>query len=1111
FTTGTNSYGVFRIYSHGPPSLYPDTHDAAELYQSPNFDTTGSSSKRPWWSIFGTSLTSVTENMYAPFNNATSYLLTLWSNTGENSKSIPEIKRLVQILRDPRFNMDDLRDYNPEQESKRFDCYIDSGPRISDSESLFNPNDGWTEATVSIRLPYEGLRQRSENDATCFDVENVLYCRPLEVLKSALNEASAEGFHWFPFREYWKSSEDAPAERLYSELYTANAFIEEYAHIVEEQSKVGTGIHPEAVIIGIMLWSDSTHLSSFGNASLWPIYMYIGNQSKYLRCKTSLFAAHHLAYIPKLSDKFQDFYKHVFGVPAAADVITHCKRELMHLIWLLIIDDDFMHAYVHGFCHEFIDGVTRLVFPRFFTYAADYPEKVLLACIKFLAECPCPRCGVLKPKICNIGTKADSASRNKTRRSDSEIIHYQIACARDLIFTKGIPPSSLRIKGVLGTDSLTPVRSAFSQKLFPHGFNHYQMLVPDLMHEFELGVWKAIFIHLMRILHANGSNSTQDLNARYRLVRPFGRGTIRRFGTNASSMKKLAARDYEDLLQCAIPVFEQLLQPPHDKIVSTLLFELATWHAFAKLRLHTESSVRSLENSTQRFGKAIRHFRNVTCTTFITKELPSEQAARGRRVAALRAKQPMTSASTSTERVERSRVTVANSKEKQFNLSTYKLHALGDYAYSIRMFGTTDSYTTQVGETQHKLVKKYYSRASKAHPERGISKQQRRERALLKIAERCNAVDKNLSRDNASESHARRADISPTLRFQDAEKLPYSDPQTKYHIASDTKYKVNVYQWPGDEDPGLRNFLPRLYDHLLSRVMGQEYDGDEHTFSAVERNAITIVNDLIYRHKVLRVNYTTYDLRRNQDSINPRTSPDIIILSREDDTHTTPHPYWYARVVGIFHTYVIRSGLDEAPVPQRIDFLYVRWFGRDLAHRSGWKARHLLRVGFVDSSDPSAFGFLDPALVVRGVHLIPAFKLGQTSEFLPPSVIRSKSDGDKDWVAYYMNIFVDRDMFMRFRGGGVGHKSTRAATNVFLADRHPFDSETAAEDVEENGEDLHDDGIEEECDSQSDEENEEHEGDDADPIASEGEQDLGPEDGEDCEEEGAEALGYDEL
>lgn len=39
---------------------------------------------------------------------------------------------------------------------------------------------------------------------------------------------------------------------------------------------------------------------------------------------------------------------------------------------------------------------------------------------------------------------------------------------------------------------------------------------------------------------------------RYRKVPPFGRGTIRRFHTNASAMKKLAARDFEDLLQVSL-------------------------------------------------------------------------------------------------------------------------------------------------------------------------------------------------------------------------------------------------------------------------------------------------------------------------------------------------------------------------------------------------------------------------------------------------------------------------------------------------------------------------------------------------------------------------------
>jgi hypothetical protein len=45
------------------------------------------------------------------------------------------------------------------------------------------------------------------------------------------------------------------------------------------------------------------------------------------------------------------------------------------------------------------------------------------------------------------------------------------------------------------------------------------MLVVDFMHEFELGVWKALFVHLIRILHAaaQGGRLVADLDERYDL------------------------------------------------------------------------------------------------------------------------------------------------------------------------------------------------------------------------------------------------------------------------------------------------------------------------------------------------------------------------------------------------------------------------------------------------------------------------------------------------------------------------------------------------------------------------------------------------------------------
>jgi hypothetical protein len=42
----------------------------------------------------------------------------------------------------------------------------------------------------------------------------------------------------------------------------------------------------------------------------------------------------------------------------------------------------------------------------------------------------------------------------------------------------------------------------------------------------------------------------------------------------------------------------------------------------------------------------------------------------------------------------------SGARAKAFNINTYKLHALGDYVNSIKMFGTTDSYTTQIVRTR---------------------------------------------------------------------------------------------------------------------------------------------------------------------------------------------------------------------------------------------------------------------------------------------------------------------------------------------------------------------------------------------------------------------------
>ncbi|KAJ7179977.1 hypothetical protein C8R43DRAFT_871063, partial [Mycena crocata] len=102
--------------------------------------------------------------------------------------------------------------------------------------------------------------------------------------------------------------------------------------------------------------------------------------------------------------------------------------------------------------------------------------------------------------------------------------------------------------------------NAFSDRLSQFGFNPFQMLVPDFMHEFELGVFKAFFVHLLRIFFAYGHGTISVLNKRFRQVPTFGQSTIRRFTSNTSALKKMAAWNYQAILLVRLGIDS----PSHD-------------------------------------------------------------------------------------------------------------------------------------------------------------------------------------------------------------------------------------------------------------------------------------------------------------------------------------------------------------------------------------------------------------------------------------------------------------------------------------------------------------------------------------------------------------------
>lgn len=170
-------------------------------------------------------------------------------------------------------------------------------------------------------------------------------------------------------------------------------------------------------------------------------------------------------------------------------------------------------------------------------------------------------------------------------------------------------------------------------------------------------------------------------------------------------------------------------------------------------------------------------------------------------------------------------------------------------------------------------------------------------------------------------------------------------------------------------------------------------------FTFEDRESLMIEHDSIYSHATAQFNYTTYDVRRDRDIVKAVGDKcDIMLPSYEDDSE---HPFWYARVVGIYHLNVTHAPTNTKK--ERIAFLWVRWLGLDPEWKGGDAYDQLDRVGFVPfGGEDEPFSFVDPATVIRGCHLIPAYEFGRTMDLLPESQFRPE---EGDYVNFYVNRY----------------------------------------------------------------------------------------------------------
>lgn len=159
-------------------------------------------------------------------------------------------------------------------------------------------NDGWRSGSVKIRMPAEDKikRVRGETHAPELEIRDIHYRSLLHTIFETLDNPNAPTVHYTPFQEYWKPSPDSNPERVYGEFYSSDCVLKMH----EEVQNLPKTAEIDNFALPISIYSDSMRLANFGPASLWPMYGFLGGVSKYLRCKPSEIACHHLAYIPSV-------------------------------------------------------------------------------------------------------------------------------------------------------------------------------------------------------------------------------------------------------------------------------------------------------------------------------------------------------------------------------------------------------------------------------------------------------------------------------------------------------------------------------------------------------------------------------------------------------------------------------------------------------------------------------------------------------------------------------------------------------------------------------------------------------------------------------------------
>ena len=435
-----------------------------------------------------------------------------------------------------------------------------------------------------------------------------------------------------PERHYCRSGNER--KRVFHDMHTGSwwwemqVFIEisVLAFIIHSFQTVLEARKPGASIIPLIISTDRTQVTLFGNKAVYPIYLTIGNLPKDIRRKPSYHGQILAAYLPTTKLKL------VTNDAARRRMIFNLFHSCLHYLMQPLVD-----AGIHGTNMADGMGVVRRVHPLLAAYAGDYPEQVLVTCIK---SGECPKCNALRDKLDDTGSLEPWDIQAVCDALAKVSGDYQI------------------FKGACKQARIKPIAQPFWDQL-PF-LDIFQAITPDILHQLHQGVFKHVIKWLVQAF------GKAEINIRCQRLIP--NHHIRIFSGGISGLSRVTGKEHAMIGRVILGVIADIGLPGGFD-ASRLLHAVRALLDFMYLAQLPVISTQHLTLLNRALG-VFHQNKNI----FIDLRI-----------------------------------------RDSFNIP--KLHSCFHYAHSIRLFGSTDNYSTQHTERLHIDLAKIAYRATNTRDE----------------------------------------------------------------------------------------------------------------------------------------------------------------------------------------------------------------------------------------------------------------------------------------------------------------------------------------------------------------------------------------------------------